>query len=558
MAELPASVKNKLFLQDALVACLIFGAASLLFIYQNEFRIGFHVDEKPKIIEAISGNYYFAHPLFLPRAMRIFVLLTQSASEYSVAFYGRLISALMGAVGVAAVFIMSKKSLGSFISALIALTVAASPLLAIHAHYIKEDAALFGFCALASIALCRLFNDRGWRSVLLAGVAVGFVAASKLVGIVLVLIYAITVLCQKECPKGKLLKLLVPVLGVAAIVFAFINFPAFFNLDAVIRDQEFAFWSATNGYPHSVYHSFDFYIDHSFIPDLGFLFCFLAAAGLALLIFKWRQLLPLQRFLTVYFIFYFTMISVSPYRNWPDYGRMTLPLLIPMAYFVGYSLKQASLVLAGKCGRWGRAVSSVVPAVLFFSLVPVGWDTLQILHDFKDDTRIALMKMMGEKQKYAIAEDLVTLVGRGFSPIFCSAHSPALKDGRYLVTSSFADDQIAYGNSYAPEKNVVAKIMWPKYQQLLQTPYCEIRPHYRSYAFSNPTLRVFSLMAINQGIKADPATNGRPCSAEIIAQLPATEGYNLAWSPLTEEEQHFFCWRATLFDSSLLERYRAR
>jgi hypothetical protein len=214
-----------------------------------------------------------------------------------------------------------------------------------------------------------------------------------------------------------------------------------------------------------------------------------------------------------------------------------------MAYFAGYILREASLCLTQAKNRWGAWAAPCLPFVLLFSLVPVGWDTLQILHSFKDDTRIALMKMMGDKQKDALSELECSMVGRSIFTAFCPTfpYIPFTGNERYLVTNSFFDDMLFYGSTHALEKNARVELLWKKYEDLLQTPYCEIRPPYRSYAFNNPTLRVFSIMAINKGIKADPQTNGQPCSPEIIAGLPVKSGYVAQWPPLTTQEYSFFC-----------------
>src|SRR5258706_13782709 len=84
----------------------VFVCALGLFCFHNGFRLGLHPDETWKIAAILRDRSYYMHPLFMTEAAR-FAIWSLGVSDPQIAVQvGRTLSALMGAIAVAALFFL--------------------------------------------------------------------------------------------------------------------------------------------------------------------------------------------------------------------------------------------------------------------------------------------------------------------------------------------------------------------------------------------------------------------------------------------------------------------
>jgi 4-amino-4-deoxy-L-arabinose transferase-like glycosyltransferase len=144
-----------------------------------------------------------------------------------VAELGRAIAVLVGAAAVFVTFLLAREMLPAPAALAAAAVTAVTPLVAMHARYLKEDIFVLLFILLSLLALIRTLKSPTHLQVLLLGAAIGLAAAAKYVGIILVPFAAAALWTGlPELDRGTRLKLA----GQAALaplgVFVLLHLPA--------------------------------------------------------------------------------------------------------------------------------------------------------------------------------------------------------------------------------------------------------------------------------------------------------------------------------------------
>jgi hypothetical protein len=127
--------------------------------------------------------------------------------------------------------------------------------------------------------------------------------------------------------------------------------------------------------------------------------------------------------------------------------------------------------------------------------VPTGFVGVRLVAELKVDTRLIAEKMLAGRETQLISERFGTSFGAQVRSLALLDPGRISPDVRYLLASSFLYDRFQIGASAGGALNVYAKEVWTQYQALFTLPYCEIRPHFMSYGFSNPTIRIIDLNA---------------------------------------------------------------
>lgn len=524
MPEPSLSASHPSLAVQILLVALTGVAAFAFFSLNNGFPLGLQLNEQTKVDEIITGKYYFLHPLFLPRMTRFLIGLLGFSEPFDVVRVGRTLSAVMATVAVLCLYLLAGKRVGMRLAALTALAMAATPMLAVHAHYLKEDACLFGFCALAVVAGEALFRRINIFTILLTGLLIGLATATKLVGAFLLPVLIIAApLCRRE-RRGRLLLALIPVALIAIIVLAAVNNPMLADPVTARADIRYSFAAATLGNNRMccVYHPGANYLLDVVQPGMGWpLFIFLGT-GFSFALINWRRAPALDRLMLVYAAVYYGLIELSPYRDWPDLSRTPIPLLLPLFYFAGAFLQDAGTwLVARQPDRGGKAtLTALYGAFLLAAAIPA-YDALRLVSDLADDTRTRLAHMAGGKTLTAFFEDQTlpfhqpddgvrTVEDNDFRQFL---GTPA----RYLVVSSFIYDKFAFAMRHKDKDVPLVRRTWNSFEGLFVYPYCAIRPHWHTYAYSNPTLYVFDIDTIRQGREAVPEAQGRPCDEKFFA-----------------------------------------
>lgn len=496
--------------------------AFFLFFVNNDFPLGLHLNEQRKVDEIITGHYYFLHPLFLPLATKCLAALLGANMPMDIAILGRTLSAALAAIGVSCAYVLAGKRVGPWIAAIAAIAMAATPMLAVHAHYLKEDASLFGFCALSVLCADALARKIDTAAILAAGICLGLAAATKLVGAFLAPVFIIAACFGPRGRRLRVLLALIPVILLAILVLAAINQPVTLAPAAAGGDFRFSFEMALQGKNGlcCVYHPAANYLTDVVRPDLGWPLFILAGAAFVNAVWRWRRATHLDRLLLVYAVVYHAMIEISPYRDWPDLSRTSMPLLLPLMYFTALFVTDTGAWITARWPQNKKLARAGLYAIFLLAAALPAYDAVRLVAGLRYDTREDLGQMMRDKTATAFYEDqalpfhqtddeIGAFENNDFRQFLKSPH-------RFLVLSSFVYDKFAFAMRHENENVPLVRDTSASFEALFQYPYCEIRPRWRTYAYSNPTLRVFDLDLARQGRKADPATNGQICDTKTF------------------------------------------
>ncbi len=113
--------------------------SACLNLWNNEFPVGYHFDEPKKARFLETHERDFRHPILMLNAVGVALWATGAKGEIEVVRTGRDVSACFGVALVLFFHLLVRGLLPPRWGWLATLAVAVSPILVIHAHYLKED-----------------------------------------------------------------------------------------------------------------------------------------------------------------------------------------------------------------------------------------------------------------------------------------------------------------------------------------------------------------------------------------------------------------------------------
>jgi hypothetical protein len=473
---------------------LIVLAALTLFCLNNDFQLGLHFDELSKMAAIVQGQSYYRHPLFMTEMTRFAVWLLGVADLQGTVEVGRTLSAIAATVAVAALFRLILRRSGELTAIVVTFAAMTTPLLAVHAHYLKEDVWLLCFCALAMLCFRRLVDQTNPPRIVLFGLCIGFAISSKAIGAFLIPAVALAILLQAAPVRRRLLIPVTLAGAVAVAVVPLVNLRMLFDYQRAWTELSAEIYhGAAGGNWDRVAFPAGYHLTHSIWQGAGPVLLMLGILGLALSLLRWRQAEPTDRLMTVYALIYYGLIEGSPLTPWPDVGRYAVPLIVPIAYFAGCTIQSAGNWFASR--ELPKFVSPVTFTMTVLALVPTALVGVRLVAELKVDTRLIAEKMLTGKEAVLISERFGTPIGdqvRSLAMLDPQRIDPRI---RYLLASSFLYDRFEIGASVGGARNAEAKQIWAQYQAIFALPYCEIRPRFMSYGFSNPIIRIIDLNA---------------------------------------------------------------
>ena len=477
-------------LELALLAVVLAGALRLYSLHAD-FPLGLHPDEKRKARAARDAAPEFFHPHALYHATRLAASAAGARSLQEIAEAGRAASAWFGVGLVAASFALFRRGLARPTALAATAVVAATPILAVHAHYLKEDVCFAFATTLALVALVAFERTRSRRALVALGLATGFAIASKYTGVVLFAVYAAIPLAAEVRDRRAWYRTLGAVAALALGVFA--------GVDAALFAERAAFVA---GFAHELRHAlrghdfaigapgqlFAFHLRQSLVPGVGVGVTGAALAGAA---YAARRGAPaIDRVLAVAFAGFYLAIELAPIKPFPDFMRYALPLAPLAVYFAA----RAADVLAARVApraAWAAA------ALLLALGTPAALRAARLVAALGDDTRFAAGARVRALPGPVVADDYSVawrnaphpdLAG---PPLFDRSDTD-LASARWAVTSSFRWERFHYGEDLAPADARVQRAA-AGYRALFACPYEEIRAPEGPFAFSNPTIRIVDL-----------------------------------------------------------------
>ncbi len=500
MSETPDSSAAAGIRRTALAAVLILSA--FLYLWNNNFPIGYHGDEGKKIHFALTNTQDFQHPLLLLQAIRAANGFLNLAPP-GVALLGRSLSALYAVLLVAFFYLLVRDLLPFPYDLLSTFALGTSPILVVHAHYIKEDVLLTMLCVLSLLGLFRFLKQPGRANAALLGLFTGLALAAHYKALLLVGLYAALPVIARDY-SGKFLRRLLLAAAVAAGVFVVIDYPLISEFGTFQQGFVWDVRHASHGHVLRIYpleHWFGFHLIYSIVPGMTAAATLAALGSLAYFLVR-RRLLLQEKIFVLYLLLFHAAIELSPLKPAPDFMRYVLPEIPMLIYFAFkglHALETASPFPGAKVIARGLAV--VVIALPLESAV-------RLDYYLNRDTRAQAERYIAEQRRRAIFEWYGGARAQVISVAEVDIDAARQNGVAFLVASSFQYDRYLYGATLKDQPSQVHRLA-AVYRELFTYPYVEFAPAYRSFAFSNPTVRVIDIRK-PRGAGTEDTTAGVP------------------------------------------------
>jgi hypothetical protein len=468
---------------------VIAGASLALGLWNNDFPLGYHPDEVKKVGFIATGTQDFHLPILLLQLTRAANALARLDGGQEIVELGRAVSAVAGACIVVLSFLLARLILSPLGSLLVAALTAVSPILAVHAHYLKEDM-VFTACALAALlAVVRFAARPVMTSAVVLGISLGFAIAAKYTGLMLALVVLLAPLVRRPTSLQRFLLLVLAAVACAAATFCLVNAPLFSQLDVFRGGLAHEAAHAAGGHekiPIPGWRcAFAFHLLYSILPGMSWPVAALGLAGVGLTAACWRESAWQQRLMIVYFVVLYLAVELSPLKPWPDFMRYAIPV-VPVLCVLGVAaLWRVGGIRAGR--RWW-----LVSALAGFALAVSARDSLLLVHHLTRDTRELAVAEVQRIGLPTVPESFTPLPNRVRSLTSLDVERERARGTALLVANSFMYERYFAAIKHSePNRSVRRRVN--RYEQLFRYPYVEIHPRYKSFAFSNPTIRIIDI-----------------------------------------------------------------
>lgn len=469
-------------------------ASFLLFFHNNDFPLGYHPDEVKKVDFIQNGTQDFYHPILLLQSVRGANGILRITDPQKIAELGRLISALAGVVMVGATFFLAKRLMPPAWALLASAMTAACPLIAVHAHYLKEDLLFTCFAMLTLLQLLRTLDAPKASQFVLLGILLGLAASSKYVGALLIPLCLIAPCILPDGTKAKYFKGLI-VSGILALTtFLTINYPLLSDPALFLRGVDYEFHHAVQGHDYLApipISPFDFWFGfhflYSLIPGIGFITALLGALYTFSVIFSWRKSSQDEKILSLFILLFYFAAELSPLKPFPDFMRYMIPVVPPLAIF---ACQACRFLFRGKRILPAIGLTSFLLAAAGYS----AWNTISLVKNMSHDTRdISTLWMMEHEGEYLAERYTGKNQSNRYRTLADTNIEKAQAEGiKYLIISSFVYDRIVFAKTL-PHHDPAIDAILNDYHRLLTYPYIEIKSDTPSYAFTNPTIKIIDI-----------------------------------------------------------------
>lgn len=474
-------------------ACTLAGVLGLWWLYttQNDFPINFHTDETKKIRFALTQEQDFHHPILMIQGMRVARELFGITSQQGMLEAGRTLSAGYVLLGVLLAWIVYRRFLPGPWAVGAAAALAVTPLLAVHAHYVKEDAIFLPAVLLALWSLLRFVErpDRGARALVL-GLGLGVALAAQYKAVMLVAL-AWGLPWLGAAPRtDEYFAGLRRACGLATAVFLVVCYPLFVHFGTFGGGFSGQVTHALSGHYVKIYalpEMFSYHLRESLLPGLSPPLLALGIAGTAWAIASWRSLDRPWRIALLYLGVFYLSAELSPSKPPPDFMRYMMPAA-PVVVLLAFGLLR-------KVGSLAPAIAGGLAAL---SLGIAGWDSVQLVTRLERDTRheaAAAVQALESGGARVLVESHASVGGTPLDHSELQDPDVLRAEGwTHIALSSFAVDRYLDGDQRSYQRAEIYQA-GAVVRRLLALPHREIRPEVRTFAFSNPTIWIVDLGA---------------------------------------------------------------
>lgn len=474
------------------ILALLLVCTLCLNLLNNDFPLGYHPDEVKKTDFILEHNQDFYHPILLLQSTRLLNSVFHDNTPQQTVELGRLISALAGTAATAAIFLLAKRQMGAGWALLAAAMTAATPLVAVHAHYLKEDLLFTCFFLITLLQLLKTLDAPKTSQFLLLGIAAGCAISSKYVGSLLIPLLLAAALTSDN--KVAFLKKLPIALFTAAIIFLAINYPLFTDPQKFVRGVQYELSHAAHGHEYlapipigPLDFWFGFHLIYSLVPGIGLITTVLGTIYTLGIFVFWKQASRDDKIIALFILAVYLSAEISPLKPFPDFMRYMVPiapLLVLFACQACCCFFRKGKILPALC----------VTAILISTASYTAWKTFQLVRGMSHDTRdISTLWMMDHEGEY-LAERYTGKMqwNRNRTLADTSVDKMRSQGIKYLIISSFIYDRINFATQL-PHHDPVLDELKAGYEYLFTFPQLEISPEIPSYAFTNPTIRIVEL-----------------------------------------------------------------
>ena len=478
-------------------ATLLFACAFSGFLNcrNNDFPVGYHFDEPKKVRFIQSGQQDFHHPVMMLELSRSAKMLLGVEEPNSIAVMGRTITALFGTGICLLLFLMSKPTLGERWSLMVMCSIAVMPTIVVHSHYLKEDIYLT-FFSFASIYLFdHYLNKRDSGMAMITGICFGLAIATHYKGLLLLLLFFPWVCRHLFCAFKKTLVHVVVFLVAGMLTFCVVNICLFEDPQLFFRGLKHESHHIIQGHWVPIYW-YDFFLAYhlrySLIPGMTAMFAFAGVFAFAFYLSQIGKLTEMEKLLIVFgFISYFVP-EISPLKPNPDDGRYVIPVVPVLIYFVTKGVSELACFLAKQKERSLIYVPIwALPTGLSLLLIVPLVDTWLLTDGLVNDTRELAWAFC---EKEGIEAEFELMAGKrieGHYAYDLTLDELRLAGKTHLICSSFSYQpfEMTKGLRHDP----TTKRRREKYEHWFTGTIHEFKAAYRSFAFSNPTLKLIDL-----------------------------------------------------------------
>ena len=483
---------------EHIILVFILCLSLFLNLYNNDFPLGYHPDEIFKIHSIKTDMYSFTHPILMLQVVQALNLFFDFSKEQDLVWLGRISSALFGTLIVLFSYCLFSNLVGAKYALMISFTIATSPILVVHAHYLKEDIILTCFIILYLYGLFRFIETPSIKSTVFLGLISGFTISSKYTGILIFVLLAIVPLITNINNKRDYGKKVGCIFGIALCVFSIVNYPIFFHFDTFKKGFNYELNHVVTGHLvkfNTVSYLFSFHFLNSIIPGITLMLALLSLIGLTLSMVRFRSISWQNKILLMYTGIFYFVIEFSPLKPHPGYMRYAMPIIPTIIYFAYRGMITISSMLGNNRLRFLNAI--LFPVILSLPF----YDSVNFVYHLNLDTRnkveqmINLISQMSDastKRAFSIEK----YASEHFEGTFTLARSNLDEEKTrgitHFVVSSFTYDRFLRAGKLKGQEDYVY-ILCEKYQALFDYPFIEIEPSFKTFAFSNPTIRIIDV-----------------------------------------------------------------
>jgi hypothetical protein len=459
-------------------------------LWNNDFPLGYHRDEPKKVRFILQGEQDFHHPLLMLQEARVVNRVLGLDSRQSVVLMGRSLSALNATLAVLVLFLLARRRLPPSYALWTALAAAVSPILVVHAHYLKEDVLLTLFCLLTLLSLFRYLERPVWQRAVLLGLCAGLGTASHFKASLLFPVLAAAPLLGPFSDRRRLYRGLLVAVAVAAAAFLIVNYPIVLHprrsgvLTGLTHDMNLI-GDGKDVAIGPLSQLFLFHLRHSLVPGMTLLAVAIGLAGAVTALLRWKFLEAPERILLVYLAVFYASIEITPFKPYPDFMRYVMPLVPVLLYFGVRLTEGLRRVVPDPTGRLGAAV------LLAMLIVTPLQASLRLDYHLIRDTRAEAEKRARALGGTVLFGNYASLDSRRLLADD-SLDSLSAEGVTHLAVSSFDYDRYLFA---ANLENQAASVYRRAraYEAMFRLPYIEISPAYRAFAFSNPVIRIVDI-----------------------------------------------------------------